>query len=153
MLPPRNIYTLRSLLRLFLATNTILWALLVCLLHVHMKAIKHANNWSLTLAFQIFNWAQVNFTWAQAWVGPGVATPLDKDGVEHNLGKSAWLDCLDCILNTRSSLFPVLHHLQYANTEEKGLGLLNTFIRKFCSPILKWCQVRIYSIVCTLVQC
>ena len=26
----------------------------VCSLHVHMKAIAHANNWSLTLAFHIF---------------------------------------------------------------------------------------------------
>ena len=39
-----------------------------------MKAITHANNWSLTLAFHIFfTWAPVNFAWAQA---QGVATPL-----------------------------------------------------------------------------
>jgi len=24
-----------------------------------------------------FNWAPVSFTWAQAWVSPGVATPLE----------------------------------------------------------------------------
>ena len=42
-----------------------------------MKAIAHANNWSLTLAFHIiFTRAPVNFTWAQARVCPGVATPL-----------------------------------------------------------------------------
>ena len=58
-------------------SNTILSVLPVCSLHVHMKAIMHANNWSLTLAFHtIFTWAPVNFTWAQARVCPGVATPL-----------------------------------------------------------------------------
>ena len=46
-------YTLRSLLRLFLATNSILSVLPVCSLHVHMKVIVLANNWSLTLAFHI----------------------------------------------------------------------------------------------------
>ena len=32
---------------------TILSVLPVCTLHVHMKAISHANNWSLTFAFYI----------------------------------------------------------------------------------------------------
>jgi len=42
-----------------------------------MKAIAHANNWSLTLAFHnIFIRAPVNFTWVQTRVWPGVATPL-----------------------------------------------------------------------------
>ena len=41
----------------------------VCSLHVHMKAIAHANNYSSTLAFHIiFTRAPVNFPWAQAWV-------------------------------------------------------------------------------------
>ena len=59
-----KIFDLRSLLRPFLATNTIPSVLPVCSLHVHMKAIAHANNWSLTLhvAFHIiFTWAPVNF--------------------------------------------------------------------------------------------
>ena len=69
--------TLRSLLRLILATNTILSVVPVCSLHVHMKAIAHANNWSVTLAFHIiFTQAPVNFTWAWAQVCPGVAMPL-----------------------------------------------------------------------------
>ena len=51
------------------ATNTTLSVLPVCLLHIHMKAIAHANSWSLTLAFRIiFTQAPLNFTWAQAWV-------------------------------------------------------------------------------------
>ena len=71
------LYTLRSLLRPFLAINIILSVLPVYLLHVHIKVIAHANNWSLTLAFHIiFIWASVNFMWAQARVCPGVATPL-----------------------------------------------------------------------------
>ena len=49
-----RLYTPRSLLRPFLATNTILSVLPVCSLHVHMKVIAHANNWSFTLAFHIF---------------------------------------------------------------------------------------------------
>ena len=44
-------------------------ALPVCSLHVHMKVITHAYNWSLTLAFHIiFTRAPVNFMWAQAWL-------------------------------------------------------------------------------------
>ena len=71
-----RLYTLR-LLRPILATNTILSVLPVCSLHIHMKMIAHANNWSLTLPFHnIFTWAPVNFTWAQAWVCLGVAMPL-----------------------------------------------------------------------------
>jgi len=47
-----------------------------------MKVIVHANNWSLTLAFHIiFTRAQVNFTWAQARVCLGVATPLIKSTI------------------------------------------------------------------------
>ena len=67
---------MRSLLRLFSATNTILSVLPVCTLHVLVKlAITHANNWFLTLAFYIiFTWATANFMWAQARVCPGVAT-------------------------------------------------------------------------------
>ena len=42
-----TLYNLRLLLRLFLATNTILSVLPVCLLHVHMNAITHANITSL----------------------------------------------------------------------------------------------------------
>ena len=43
--------------------HTILSVLPVYLLHVHMKVIAHANNWSLTLAFHIiFTRAPVNFT-------------------------------------------------------------------------------------------
>ena len=38
-----ELYTLRSLLRLLLATNTIISVLPVCSLHDHMKAIAHAN--------------------------------------------------------------------------------------------------------------
>ena len=54
-------------------SKTILSVLPICSLHVHMKAITHANNWSLTLAFHtIFTQAPVNFMWAQAWVCPGV---------------------------------------------------------------------------------
>ena len=72
-----QIITLRSLLRLILATNTILSVVPVCSLHVHMKAIAHANNWSVTLAFHIiFTQAPVNFMWAWAQVCLGVATPL-----------------------------------------------------------------------------
>ena len=80
MLPPwKFFYTLRSLLRLLLSTNTIPSVLPVCSLHVHMKAIAHANNWSLSLAFHIIlTWAPVNFTWAQDQVSPGVATPLQR---------------------------------------------------------------------------
>ena len=60
-----------------MATNTILSVLPVCSLHGHMKAMAHANKWSLTSAFcNIFTWAPVNFMWAQARVSPGVATPL-----------------------------------------------------------------------------
>ena len=45
-------------------------------LHVHMKVITHANNWSLTLTYHIiFTRAPVNFTWAQTWVCLSVATP------------------------------------------------------------------------------
>ena len=70
-----TLYNLRSLLRL--ATNIILSLLPVCVLHVHMKAIAHANNWSLTSAFHItFIRAPVNFMWAQAQVCLGIATPL-----------------------------------------------------------------------------
>ena len=44
-----------------LAANTILSVLPVSSLHVHMKVITHANNWSLTLAFHIiFTWTPVN---------------------------------------------------------------------------------------------
>ena len=73
MLPPlkflKTIYS-EIVSEAVLATNTILP---VCLLHVHMKAIAHANNWCLTIAFHIiFTWAPVNFTWAQARVCPGV---------------------------------------------------------------------------------
>ena len=72
-----KLYTLRSLLRPFLVTNTTLSVLPVCLLHVHMKVIAHANNWSLTLAFHIIlTQAPVNFMVAQAWVCPGVAMPM-----------------------------------------------------------------------------
>ena len=39
-------YTLRLLLRPFLATNSTLSVLPVCSLHLHMKAITRANNWS-----------------------------------------------------------------------------------------------------------
>ena len=40
-------------------------------------AITHTNTWSLTLTFHIiFTRAPANFTWAQAQVCPGVATPL-----------------------------------------------------------------------------
>ena len=46
-------YTLRSLLRLLLTTNTISSVLPVCSLHVHMKVIAHANNLPLTLPFHI----------------------------------------------------------------------------------------------------
>ena len=71
--PASKNLTLRSLRRQFLATNTILSVLTVCLLHVHMKlAIADANNWLLTLAFTR---APVDFMWAQAWVCPGVASP------------------------------------------------------------------------------
>ena len=63
-----KLYTLKSLLRLLLATNTILSVLPVCSLHIHMKVIAHANNWSLTLAFHIiFTRAPVNFMRVQAW--------------------------------------------------------------------------------------
>ena len=65
-----KIFDLRSLLRPFLATNTIPSVLPVCSLHVHMKAIAHANNWSLTLhvAFHIIlTRAPVNF-----YVGTGL---------------------------------------------------------------------------------
>ena len=42
-------------------------------------AIAHANNWSLILAFHIiFTQAPVDFTWVQAQVCPGIATPLTK---------------------------------------------------------------------------
>ena len=49
--------------------------LLVCSLHVRTKlAIAHANAWFLTVAFYIiFIRAPANFTWAQAWLCPGVA--------------------------------------------------------------------------------
>ena len=47
------------------------------LLHVHMKAIAHANNLPLTLAFQvIFIRASVNFFVGTGPGMPGVATPL-----------------------------------------------------------------------------
>ena len=39
------IYILSSLLKPFLATNTIFSVLHLCSLHVHMKVIAHANNW------------------------------------------------------------------------------------------------------------
>ena len=66
-----NFYTLRSLLRLSLTINTILSVLPISLLHVHMKAIAHANNLPLTLAFQvIFIRASVNF-----FVGTGPGMP------------------------------------------------------------------------------
>jgi len=39
--------------------------LLVCSLHIHMKAITHGNNWSLTLLSTLFlPGYQVNFMWA-----------------------------------------------------------------------------------------
>ena len=42
-----------------------------------MKAIAHANNWLLTLAFHIiFTRVPVNITLAQAQVSLGVAMPL-----------------------------------------------------------------------------
>ena len=71
----KKIYILKSLLRLFSATNTIPSVLPVCSLHVHIKiAITHR---SLTLALHIiFSRAPANFTWAQARVCLGVATPL-----------------------------------------------------------------------------
>ena len=69
-------YTLRLLLRPFLATNTILSVLPVCSLHIHMKVIANANNWSSTLTYHIIlTWAPVNIMWAQTWVCLGVATP------------------------------------------------------------------------------
>ena len=49
-LPRHERFTLRLPLRPFLTTNTILLVLPACSLHVHMKAIAHANNQSLTLA-------------------------------------------------------------------------------------------------------
>ena len=64
-------------LRRFLATYTTLSVLPVCSLNIHMKAITHANNWSLTLAFYIiFTWAPVNFMLAHTQVCPGVANTL-----------------------------------------------------------------------------
>ena len=64
-------------LYIYILTNTILLVLPVCSLHIHMKVIAHANNWSLTLTFHIiFTRAPVNFMWAQAWVCSSVATPL-----------------------------------------------------------------------------
>ena len=36
-----------------IVTEAILWPLPVYLLHIHMKAIPHAINWSLTSAFYI----------------------------------------------------------------------------------------------------
>ena len=84
--------TLTSLLRMFLATNTIVLVLPVCSLHVHMKEIAYANNLSLTLAFHIiFTRAPVNFTPAQAWVCPGVATPLKSCCHQKGFG------CMECV--------------------------------------------------------
>ena len=76
--PAMKMFWNYTLLRWFLATNTILLVLPACSHHV---AIGHANNnWSLSLAFHIiFIRAPVNFTWAQARVCPGVATPLPPD--------------------------------------------------------------------------
>ena len=80
--------TLWDHLRPFLATNTILSLLPVWSLDVHMKAITHANNWSLTLAFHIiFTWALVNFTWAQAQLCPDVAITLEN---------STWMCIRNC---------------------------------------------------------
>ena len=50
-----ELYTLRSLLRSLLATNTIISVLPVCSFHDHMKAIAHANICQhFTLVFTFF---------------------------------------------------------------------------------------------------
>ena len=75
--------------------NTILSVLPVCSLHVHMKVITHANNWSLTLTFhniKLFTQTPVNFMWAQARVCPGVATlSLEYWGLHSPCNLLLWL--------------------------------------------------------------
>ena len=61
-----KLYTLRLLLRPIFGQKHACTILSVCSLHVHMKAIAHANNWSLTLAFHIiFTRTLVNLTCAR----------------------------------------------------------------------------------------
>ena len=65
--PAMKNFTLRSILRPFSVTNTILSVLPVSSLHVRMKlAIAHANN-DVSISA---TWAPANFTWAQARVCP-----------------------------------------------------------------------------------
>ena len=74
-LPPRKffeVYILRSLLMLFFGHS--------CSLTCMLASCPHESNHTLVfdLSFpHFFNWAPVSFTWAQAWVCLGVATPLE----------------------------------------------------------------------------
>ena len=64
-LPPEGFEIINSEIasEAVLATNVYY----LCMLGLHPHAILHANNWSLTLAFNIiFTHALVNFTWARA---------------------------------------------------------------------------------------
>ena len=77
------LYTLRSLLRPFLTTNTIVSVLSVCSLHVHMKTITHANKWSLILAFHMLIYPGTSEFYMGRQLGmPGCSYATERIGMD-----------------------------------------------------------------------
>ena len=128
-----KLYTLKSLLRQFSVTNTILSVLPLCPLHVHMKLmIADTNTWSLTLVFyNIFTWAPANFMWAQTRVCPGEAMPLDLVNI--------WI----------SDLGQTMHDEQVCKINCLGWGPFVYTGRRWCCPFA-WSIYQAFSCSCQL---